>query len=145
MIEKLWHNQKLRELFAYGVVGASVTVLDIGLYALFSHSLQIPLILANVLAFVLANIYAFFANKLLVFHSSSFSRAVVLPEAVEFFSVRGASCLINSGLLYVGVNFMDLPDMPVKISANIIIIVLNYFFSKFVIFKKPKEQVNAHD
>lgn len=126
----------LQELFTYGVVGLSVTLLNMLFYYLLTRYFPIHYMVASALAFVLANIYAFFANKVWVFHSNNFALRFVLPEAAGFLSARALSCLIDLGIMYIGVDIMDIADMMVKIVSSVVIIALNYLLSKFIIFRK---------
>jgi len=124
------------ELIAYAIVGATVTVLNILLYYVLSRFTSLHYTAANVLAFVMANIYAFFANKIFVFYSRSFALKTVATEFLGFATARGASCVMDLAIMYVGVSLLTLSDMWVKAVSSVIIIVLNYVASKFMIFRK---------
>ena len=43
---------------------------------------------------------------------------------------------LELGLLWLFVDALRLPDGPVKIAANVVVIVVNYVLSKWIIFKK---------
>ena len=130
------NQEALRELIVYGAVGVSVTVLNILLYYVLSRYTPLHYTAANVLSFIIANIYAFFANKLFVFRSKSFEPKVFASEALGFAAARGTSCVIDLFIMFIGVSLLTLPDMWVKAASSIVIIVLNYIVSKFMIFKK---------
>ena len=74
MIQK----SSLKELIIYAIVGATVTILNFALYYLLTRYTSLHYELANVIAFVMANVYAFFANKLFVFRSPSLAPHVVI-------------------------------------------------------------------
>ncbi len=135
------NRKALLELIAYAIVGATVTVLNILLYYVLSRFSPLHYTAANVLAFVIANIYAFFANKLVVFHSRSFALKTVMAEALGFAATRGASCVIDLAVMYVGVSLIAFPDMWVKVASSALIIVLNYIASKFMIFRKGEKTI----
>ena len=51
------------------------------------------------------------------------------------FSAAGC-CVIDMGIMFVCVSVLGLPDKVIKILANVVVIILNYLFSKLFIFKK---------
>ena len=134
--KKKKHQEQFWELFRYGIVGVSVTVLNLVLYYLLSRYTAMHYVIANVISFLLANLYAFFTNKVVVLQSKDFSAGKVAAEAVGFFTARGLSGLLDLAILLVGVSLLHIPDMPVKFFSSVVIILLNYMLSKFIIFKK---------
>ena len=133
------NKRSLRELLAYAIVGATVTILNFVLYYLLTRCTSLHYELANVAAFIIANIYAFFANKLFVFRSSSLAPHTLLPEALGFAAERALACVLDLLIMFAGVSLLSLPDMPVKAVSSLIVIILNYVISKYVIFKRKKE------
>ena len=81
---------------------------------------------------------AYATNKSVVFRSDKKGAAQVLTEALSFYAGRLLTLLIEEAILFVFIDLAKLPNMPVKIIAQIIIIVLNYIISKVFIFKKTK-------
>ena len=65
--------------------------------------------------------------------------AIVL-EAGEFFAARAATGLMDLGVMALCVDVLHLPDMPVKIASNVIVVILNYVLSKLLIFRKGRKQ-----
>ena len=54
----------------------------------------------------------------------------------SFFGCRLLSGVIDMGIMFVCVSVLGLPDKVIKILANVVVIILNYLFSKLFIFKK---------
>ena len=48
--------------------------------------------------------------------------------------------IIEQGGVVIFYSYMNLPFMPVKLSLTIIVIILNFFFSKFFAFTKKDEE-----
>ena len=46
---------------------------------------------------------------------------------------------IEEAMLYTFVVQLDLPNMPVKVCSQFIVIALNYVFSKLIVFRKRKK------
>lgn len=96
--------------------------------------------LATVIGQILSITFAYITNKIWVFESKTHGGKELLREMVSFYGCRAATFFID--LLVVTKLFIeiwDYPDVPVKIIGNVIIILLNYIFSKLWIFKKNKE------
>jgi putative flippase GtrA len=90
----------------------------------------------TILAWALAVFFAYITNRTMVFHSSATGADEVLKEIVSFFACRIGTGVVDWAIMLIFVTILHFNDMIVKILANIIVIVLNYILSKFVIFKQ---------
>ncbi|MCI8633652.1 MAG: GtrA family protein [Lachnospiraceae bacterium] len=127
---------RYKELVLYVVFGAFTTLINIVSYHIFRRWMGIGLVAADVLAWVLSVLFAYITNKLFVFESRSWRMQVVLREASEFFAARVVSLGVDVAFLYLTVECLHWWEMPMKIAANVVVIVINYIFSKWIIFKK---------
>lgn len=148
MIEKLL--VKHREMISYLFWGAMTTVVSWGSYALFFRILggmmgvSAAITAANVLSWLCAILFAFIANKQWVFRSKSWKRRIWWPEFVKFVSSRiatgileiaGVPLLVKMGL---DVKIMGIDGMLAKILVSVVVVILNYFFGKFLVFRKKQ-------
>ena len=131
--------KKYRGLILYAVFGALTTVINIAVYALCYRALRLPNVPSNVIAWILAVLFAFVTNKLYVFESKSLDRGTVLRELVSFVSARLATGLLDLAVMFVGVDVLHGPDLVFKVGSNVIVIILNYVLSKLVVFRKKTE------
>ena len=72
-------------------------------------------------------------TKLYVFESSS---KEFIKEIVAFFSSRLATGILDMFLMWLFVTVASLNDVVVKIFVNILVIIMNYIFSKLFVFRK---------
>lgn len=128
--------EKYRGLILYAVFGALTTAINIAAYALCYRVLHIPNVPSNVIAWILAVLFAFVTNKLYVFESKSLERGTVLRELVSFVSARLATGLLDLAVMFVGVDLLHGPDLVFKVGSNVIVIILNYVLSKLIVFRK---------
>lgn len=128
--------QKYRGLILYGVFGALTTAINIGAYALCYRVLGVPNVPSNIVAWIVAVLFAFITNKLYVFESKSLERGTVLRELVAFVAARLATGLMDLAIMFVGVDVLHGPDLLIKIGSNVLVIILNYVLSKLVVFRK---------
>lgn len=129
---------RYREQILYLVFGGLTTLISIITYAVFTELADINILIANILSWIISVAVAYATNKSVVFRSDKKGVAQVLTEALSFYAGRLLTLLIEEAILFVFIDLVKLPNMPVKIIAQIIIIVLNYIISKVFIFKKTK-------
>lgn len=120
-----------KELFWYVVFGILTTVVNIVVYFIFSR-LGINYLISNILAWFLSVLFAYVTNRRWVFESKSSN---VLKECGLFFSGRIFSGAIDTGLMYLFIDILSIGDVVSKIVIQVIVVVLNYVISKWVVFK----------
>lgn len=128
--------KKYKELISYVFWGAATTAVNYCVYFLCTQLLQIQYLISNVLSWVAAVAFAFVVNKLFVFASKSWKAGTVLPELWKFVSARILSGVMETGILFLFVELLKLPDGFVKVAAGVLVILLNYVISKWLIFKQ---------
>ena len=136
---------KHREIIMYGIFGVLTTIVTWVTYALFVW-MGIEINLSNALSWVCGVTFAFVTNKWFVFMSKNTSAKVVLYEAVSFFSSRiatGVFAIVMFYVLYnIGLNqsMLGTDGLPAKIVTSILEIILNWVFSKYIVFRKGKKK-----
>lgn len=128
--------KKYKEQILYLLFGGCTTLINIAAYFCLTRYAKMNEYAANIIAIVLAVIAAYISNKLWVFKSKSFSPKIFIPEMLKFFGCRAFSMLLDMGILWLGMGVLGVCDILIKIFANIIVIIVNYIASKFIIFKK---------
>ena len=61
---------------------------------------------------------------------------LVLKEGAAFLAARVFSLGVDVAMLYVTVTVLGWWELPMKVLANVVVIVINYIFSKWIIFRK---------
>lgn len=128
--------KKYRSLISYGIFGVLSTVVNIGTYYLCYDVNDMSNVLSNILAWIVAVLFAFVTNKLWVFESKSLVPKVVFYEFTTFMGCRAATGAMDLAIMYVCVDILKMPALVMKVLSNILVIILNYVFSKLIIFKK---------
>jgi len=101
--------------------------------------------ISNALSWICAVIFAFVLNKWIVFLSRSLEKTVLAKEITSFFFFRivtGVIAIVCFPILYhLGLNqaLFGTDGFMAKVAVSVIEIVLNYFASKLVVFRKGKE------
>ena len=128
--------QKYKETILYLIFGVLSTLINILVYFIASRVFYLNLIQSNMIAWVIAVIFAFVTNKFLVFQSKGLEKKVLLKEFSSFIGCRAFSCIVEIVLMYFMINLLKINDVIVKIITNIIVIIINYILSKILIFRK---------
>jgi putative flippase GtrA len=95
-----------------------------------------PTWLSTSISWICAVTFAFFVNKFFVFESKDRTARVMLREGTQFYAARLVSFFFEMGFLIVTVDFLNFDLKICKIVVQVMILILNYLFSKFVVFKK---------
>lgn len=127
---------KNRSVILYIIFGALTTLVNIVSYWFLTRWLRQSVNVSTVLAWILSVLFAYVTNRTWVFDSKANELNEVVREIVSFFLARLSTGLFDWGIMFVFVTKLSLPDMPVKIVSNILVIVLNYVLSRFLVFRK---------
>ena len=142
---------KHKEVIMYLVMGVATTIVNWATYAVMVKILgflpdNLTVFWSNVVAWIFGVTFAYITNKIFVFESESWKINDVIKEASLFVSAR----LITGLIEIVGVPFLvetcgfdmkifGITGMAAKVSVSVIVIILNYVFSKLLVFKKDEE------
>lgn len=136
-LKKLWNFLTAPEMVLYIVFGVLTTAVNILSFGLLRDVLHWELLTANTLAWVLSVAFAFVTNKLFVFRSKSFAAKTLWRELASFTGARLLSLGVDTAGMWLLVSLLSWNDWLAKVIMNVIVIVLNYVFSKLFIFKDP--------
>ena len=131
--------QRNKDVLLYLFFGFVTFVINILCYAWLNTWLGLNELIANIIAWVAAVLVAFLTNRIWVFHAPTETMGAFFRQMAAFFAGRLVTLGIEEAILAVFITMMRLPGMPVKIIAQIIVIVLNYVISKLVIFRKKQK------
>lgn len=144
---------KYKEIIIYLVFGLATTVFNLSTFWLFTRLLGEELYLVNnAIAWVVAVVFAFVTNKLFVFKSKSWAVKTAGKEFAEFIGARLFSFGIEEGGMWLLVDLLSFGEKELnifsisisgqviaKVIVGIIVVIINYFFSKFLIFNKKNK------
>ena len=135
--QRFFRSRSIIEKLSYLFFGALTTAIDFFIFFLLNSGFGITYWIATPVAWVLAVVFAFVTNKLYVFGSRRFDAATLLRESSSFFAARSVSFLFNYGWMILAVEKIGLGETAAKLLSVIVVIVMNYIFSKLFIFRTP--------
>ena len=157
--------KKYREIVMYLIFGVATTLVSIISYAVFRmffpnaesvpdwlkwifmltsrFGIESGTVLPNILSWMIASTFAFITNRLVVFKSENKTPSKIILEALRFYASRISTLFVDIVLMFLLVDLTGFHavwyEIFAKIFTNIIVIVLNYIFSKIFVFKKTKK------
>lgn len=131
--------RRYREQVNYIFFGGLTTLVNIAGYALL-RKLGAPSDPATWTATAVSILFAYFTNRRWVFESRAAGRAA-WREFGSFVACRISTLLLDAGIMYLCVTLPGRGEdmawcMLIKIATNVLVIIINYVLSKWIIFKK---------
>lgn len=127
-----------REIISYLIIGVLTTIVSLISYYLLTITILSPnnpleLTIANIISWIISVLFAYITNRKYVFQSKDKN---ILKEAAKFTLSRVTTLIIDILLMFIFVSILHFNDKIIKLLVQIIIIILNYIFSKLLVFKK---------
>ena len=133
---------RYKEIVHYLIVGVLTTVVSLGVYyglvvTVLDPGNPLLLQLANILSWVAAVTFAYVMSRKFVFESHS---TKIRAEAARFYMSRVGTLLLDMLIMFVTVTLLGMNDKLAKLLVQVVVTVLNYIFSKFLVFGKAKDE-----
>ena len=130
--------KRYKEIFTYLFFGICTTIVNLLTYYLLTCTIldsnnMLHIEIATVISWITCVTFAYFTNKKYVFKSTNKSN---FKEALKFYLSRIFTLIIEGILMFIFVSKLEFNDKLIKPIIQIIIIILNYLFSKIFVFKK---------
>ena len=126
-----------KEIVLYVIFGGLTTVVDWSI-SFVLYAIHVNVHIANITAWICAVLFAFVTNRILVFESREKGQAAILRELSVFAGGRVTTLLLQELIVFAFYDCLAWNPYAVKIGAAVLVVVLNYFISKFLVFRKRK-------
>lgn len=134
LILMMYENDVIRYIFW----GGCTTLVNLVSFYLMRIA-GLPLMAANIISIILAILFAYVVNSRFVFHDSCETLKDHIQPFVKFISARLVTMVIEVGGVWLLAVVMGFHDMVAKFCTQFLVLVLNYIFSKFLIFTTGKK------
>lgn len=124
------------DILSYLFFGGLTTLVNYLVYLPCFNWLQLSASVSNAIAWVFAVVFAFVTNKPFVFKSHDWSAKVVIPELTKFLGCRIGSGILETALLFLTVDLLHWDGNLLKLITSVMVVILNYFGSKLLVFTK---------
>ena len=149
-------KKQFKEILLYSFFGILTTLISWGSYYILINFVNFSVTISNILSWILAIIFAFFTNKIYVFKSKDLKFLSVLKEGVKFVASRISTGFLQWLLVPLVTYYTQFDEVCLKIIQNtpfsfdflftegiyskilieFIMVIINYFFTKFSFYKK---------
>ena len=131
---------KYEEILSYLIFGVLTTIVSIVTYLVFANicfpnKSDLDIQICNVLSWICAVTFAYITNRKYVFKSKSLGKEKI-REVINFFLARLASLFIDMALMFLMYSVMHIDDTIAKLVVQVVVVIVNYVFSKLIVFKK---------
>lgn len=137
--------KKIKELFvkyydiiSYLFFGVLTTAINYLVYLPCYNWLNLSATVSNMIAWVVAVLFAYLTNKPFVFKSHDWSMKTVLPEFGKFLGCRIGSGAAETFIILLTVDCLHWNGNIMKLVTNVLVVILNYIGSKLFVFAKKK-------
>ena len=132
-VEILKDRKFMTHIIKYLFFGVLTTIISLGSFWILIHFTTINENISNFISIVLGILSAYVLNRFYVFESKEKN---ILKEFSKFVMARVASSLFDMITFFIFATCLSLNEMMVKIVISIIVIILNYVLSKWLVFKE---------
>lgn len=132
---------KYREIIVYLIVGVATTIVSWIAYAICTLVMDVsnPFIMqvAVIIRWTVGVTFAYFTNRAFVFRSKNPN---MLKEATSFVSSRLVTLGMEMFIMWLLPTMMHVDDWISTFICAVLVTITNYIFSKFVVFRKKKDE-----
>ncbi len=124
---------KYKEIILYLIFGALTTLVNMASFGLLNEVCHLGWVASNVIAWILSVVFAYVTNRKYIFESSNDN---ISREIFLFFFFRVVSLGLDMGFMWLFIEMIGMHDLVSKLIVQVIVVVLNYVFSKLFVFAK---------
>lgn len=134
-----YKKNKTKEIINYLIVGVLTTFVNIATKFLltlfiFNKENKLELQIVLVISWIVSILFAYITNRLIVFKSKN----KIVKESISFITSRISTLLIEMFISFILISLLKFNYYIFTILIQVMIILLNYIFSKLFVFKKEQ-------
>jgi putative flippase GtrA len=140
-LDEAWHRRAITlKAGLFAAIGVVNTLVDLGIFLIAYNLLAIPLVPANVLAWLIAVSGSYVMNSFITFAAES-GRELRLRDYSKFVASGIAGVIANTTVLVVASYWM--PVLAAKLIAIAASFLVNLSLSHFVVFRRRDHRVDT--
>lgn len=126
-------KNKFREFSSYLLFGMLTTLVNIIVFYVFDDLFSLNYLISNVIAWFISVLFAYFTNRRYVFKGHKVN---TLKTMFIFFFSRLSTLAIDIFLMFFMVEILNVEAIHAKVFIQLVVMTLNYLFSKFFVFRE---------
>ena len=131
--------RKIKTLFGECIKGINYILIDEQNVQEIISDIETSTIIGNVCnisAIIVSILFAYVTNRSFVFKDKAHGKKAIMKEMTSFFACRIFTMVVDTAIYWIGCTTLKFPALIVKMVSQVVVIVLNYVFSKLIVFKK---------
>lgn len=133
LIKKYW------DILSYLFFGVLTTIVNFLVYFPLYNWFSFSAAVSNAIAWAFAVAFAYLTNKPFVFKSHEWSKEKVIPELTKFVGCRLGSGALETAIIWLTVDMLRWNGNLMKILVSVLVVILNYIGSKWLVFVKKNK------
>lgn len=139
-MKKIWAlYKKFEEIINYLIVGVLTTIVSWAAYGLCKLVMDVDnalmMQIAVIIRWVAGVTFGYFTNRRFVFKSKNPN---MLKEGIDFAGSRVITLFLDMFVMWVLPSVFHVNDWIATFVSAVLVTVMNYIFSKFIVFRKKK-------
>ena len=134
LVLRLLTSEGMRYLF----IGGCTTMVNLVVYTVLCRAAHFNVNVSNIISIIVAILFAYVTNKLIVFRSHCGSFAELASECARFIGARLATMGIEVGGVFLLYEVLHKDEIVAKLATQGLVIIGNYFISRFIVFRDRK-------
>lgn len=137
-LQKAWHERTVAlKALSFGVVGLVNSAVDFAVFSFAYYYLELPIVAANSLAWVIAVSGSYVMNSTITFAAES-GRKLGLKRYFGFALSQIAGFLANTATVWCLVELLHIPAWAAKVVAIAVSFAVNFSLSHLIVFRAPR-------
>ena len=138
-MEKIIKKICTRETILYVIFGVLTTLINIVVSTILVMAFQVEGNLASTIGIIISILFAYFTNRKMVFNSTAETAKEKWIEFFKFILGRSFTMVIEMAGVFLLYTVLGVEYVITKVTITVIVVILNFFISKFFAFKTMKE------
>lgn len=144
LVKKVKQKLFTREIIMYLIFGVLTTLVNLITYFTFVNVLNIEENTSNVIAIIIAILFAYFTNSCIVFKVKRDNIKEKVKEFFKFILGRIFTMLFEIVGFFLMFNVFGITDIISKPVITVLVIIMNYFISKYFAFRIKEQRNNGN-
>lgn len=139
-MEKIIKKICTRETILYVIFGVLTTLINIVVSTVLVKVFQVEGNLASTIGIIISILFAYFTNRKMVFNSTAETAKEKWIEFFKFILGRSFTMILEMAGVFLLYTVLGVEYVITKITITVIVVILNFFISKFFAFKNKKNE-----
>lgn len=136
ILEPFYKAHKMVLLYLF--FGGTAFFLNLFLFYAIGRLTPLDPLVNNIICWIVCVLYQYWTNRTWVFDGKTSGALEFIKQMASFVGGRLFTLFLEEAIIAVFITWLKLPEMPVKLAAQVVVIVLNYVISKAFVFKKAE-------